>query len=176
MQGDQTEYTETFKKTEHHMVLIQSQYRLVCKYYMEEQFLSSTTRLCLARNSQQTLRKSLLLFSIIWLDFTIWIIRSRAKQEVPTKLKCIQYAIWLYYRLHMWKMRGDQYVWKWKAVVSAHGSKSPPYTSLNYTTAKQQLSRVITVRCQPDSWTTSELTKDWLAVAWNGMPWLLLTN
>jgi hypothetical protein len=43
-----------------------------------------------------------------------WIITSRAKQEVPTKFKCAQYAIWLYYWLHVWKMCGDQYVWNGK--------------------------------------------------------------
>jgi len=73
-------------------------------------------------------------------------------------------------------MCGDQYVWKWKAAVLAHGSESPPYTILNYTIAKQQLSRVIIVTCQPQGWMTSELTKDWLVVAWNGMSGLLLTN
>jgi hypothetical protein len=53
-------------------------------------------------------------------------------------------------------------------VVSAdgsksHGSKSPPYTILNRTVAKQQLSRGIIIRCQPQGWMTSELAKDWLA-------------
>jgi len=100
--------------------------------------------------------KSLLLFSIMWLDFRIWIITTTAKQEVPTKIKCTQYAIWLYYWLHMWQMCCDQYVWKWKDAVLAHGSKSPPYTILNYTTAKQQPSRV---NCHmPTSWLDDQWT------------------
>jgi hypothetical protein len=66
-------------------------------------------------------------------------------------------------------MCGDQNCWKWKAEVSAHGSKPPPYTFLNYTIAKQQLSTVIIVRCQPHGWMTSDLTKHRLAVVWNGI-------